>query len=135
MTDTAVTVPSTLTPTLSCKGVRYQLRETSSLLHVPEGRASYLALGALLSMAEDNINGDVEKVRRSGVCMRMRQRRRRRKVPIVPPLNTPIPGSDGQVPSLSDSQLAEVHIGVPPHQSGHGIGIWGKGGGRGWESI
>ena len=39
-------------------GRMYHLRETSSLLCVQEGRAAYLALGALLSMADNYGDGD-----------------------------------------------------------------------------
>ena len=41
-------------PALSAKGERDQLRETSLLLLVLEGSASYLTLGDLLSLADDN---------------------------------------------------------------------------------
>ena len=37
---------------------RDHLRETSSLLRVPEGRAAYLTLGDLLSLVNDNGDGN-----------------------------------------------------------------------------
>ena len=100
------------------------------LLRVLEGRVAYLTLGALLSLADDDGDGDGdgdgENSRGMGGWMSMRQRRRRRQFPIVPPRNPPVPGSDGRIPSPSEARSTEVHIGVTPNLSGHGIG-----GGRG----
>ena len=52
----AVTVPPPLPPALLDEGRRDHLRKTSLMMRIPEGRASYLTLGALLSPA--NNKGD-----------------------------------------------------------------------------
>ena len=41
--------------------------EKSSLLRVPEGRATYLNMGALLSMADDDNDGDGKMAAGGGV--------------------------------------------------------------------
>ena len=79
-------------PALSAKGERDQLRETSLLLLVLEGSASYLTLGDLLSLADDDSDG--KNGRGRGGWVSMRQWRQRWKVPIVPPRNLPICGSE-----------------------------------------
>ena len=50
-------VPLHFPPALSEEGGRDHLRETLSLLHVPEGRDAYLTLGDLQYMADDDCEG------------------------------------------------------------------------------
>ena len=52
------TVQTPLPPYLLGERGRGRLREASSLLYVLEGRASYLTLGALLSLADNDVGGN-----------------------------------------------------------------------------
>ena len=69
--------------------------ETLLLLRVPEGRAAYLTLGELLSMADDDGDGDVKTSAERRRGTRMMQQRRLQQVPIIPTRNPPLPLSDG----------------------------------------
>ena len=117
------------------QGEKDNLRETSLMLRIPEGRAAYLTLGYLLSLADDNRDGNNKEGHGKGGWIRMRQRRRRRQVHIVPPWNLPVPGSDCRLPSSLEAPSAEFRIRGPLHQSGNGIGGGGVRGGRGWASV
>ena len=56
------------------QGGRDRLRETSLLMRIPEGRAAYLAIRTLLSLADDDGDGGGENVRgRGGGWIGMRQ--------------------------------------------------------------
>ena len=75
------------------------------------------------------LNLEVDKWEMGGVGVSMKQRRRRRQVPIFPPRNLPVTVPDGRVPSLSEDRSAELCIRVPLYQSLNGIG-GGEGEGR-----
>ena len=51
-------VPPLLPPALLTKGERSHLRDTLSLLQVPEGSSASLSLGALLSLEDDDEDSD-----------------------------------------------------------------------------
>ena len=59
-------VPPPLPPTLPYEGGRDHLMDKSSLLRVPEGRATYLNMGALLYLADDDDDGDGKNGRGRG---------------------------------------------------------------------
>ena len=59
-------VPPPLPPTLPYEGGRDHLMDKSSLLRVPEGRATYLNMGALPSLADDDDDGDGKNSRGRG---------------------------------------------------------------------
>ena len=63
---TAAVVPPSMPPALSTEGVRYHLRETLLLLSIPEGSAESLILGDILSMVDDNGNGNIVRGRGEG---------------------------------------------------------------------
>ena len=56
---TAKTLTPPLLPALSGKGGINHLRETSFLMRVPKGRAVYLTLGDLLSLADNYVDDNI----------------------------------------------------------------------------
>ena len=74
ITTSAAMVPLPLPPTFSAKGGRTYLNSTSSLLPVPEGRASSFTLGSLLSLADNNYRRHrLDCLRDVSECLRIDQ--------------------------------------------------------------